>query len=689
MDKLNYEIKFDNKKYISYLFENFNSKTLKISNKSNKSNKLSRLSRLSKLSKLSKLTKSSKLSRLSKLSKLSKLKKRKFHLFEIDDKITLNKIYNFYEKEFNITNKKLLNFFDISLNIDYITFNSEHIYGILPLILYHYISIFICGNTGNYFSTANILYKNHNKVLDKILNDKYILPTKIKYYFDMCNEFINRYIKTSTNGNKYIEFNNFSLMALNNSEFISNNITILLIDVINRYYKNINDVYNNLRINIYFTFNENVSESIITDTNKMSINMINSLNYFEIIKIPKIYDVNINEQIYYKSSDIINDNYDFILIFQRSVNIYNNTSIIEYIKKKLVNGGNLILFLYETIPICSTFIAELTKLFNNTTITNINLRLVNNWCFIGKNYIGNSHNIDKLPVSIKSIQKADIQQYLDNAQRKYLNVFEQQQEYFATLNNIELIRNEKKIIRLFQDRYVEIYRWFKQNNLPVINIFQEKEPQLLSKKEISTYYFPLERGVDRSKLEMTDISIYSITLPQEAELISQTILYLYRTFFTNCNDNYKNLTITDATANVGGNTINFSKYFKRVNTIEIDPTTFDILKHNCVDVYKRRNISFYLGDCTKVIPKLKQDIIFFDPPWSGLMYKAYDKLDLSLGDLSMIDIIKEYYKKNNAKIYAYKCPANLNFDPFIKEFPLITMQKLKNYNIIYIINNSS
>ena len=418
----------------------------------------------------------------------------------------------------------------------------------------------------------------------------------------------------------------------------------------------------------------------------MTNNMMNGLNYFDIIKIPNTYDISINDKVYYKSSNIINNNYDFILIFQRSININNSSLIIEYIKQKLVNGGNLILFLYETIPICSTFIAELTKLFNNTTITNINLRLVNNWCLIGKNYIGNEHNIDKLPLSIKAQQENDIRQYLYNAQRKYLDIFNQQQEYFDTLNNIELIRNEKKIIKLVQDRYVGIYRWFKQNNLPVINIFQEKEPQLLSKKEISTYYFPFEKGIDRSKLEMTDISIYSITLPQEAELISQTILHLYRAFFTNSNDSSKNLTITDATANVGGNTINFSKYFKRVNTIEIDPTTFDILKHNCTDVYKRRNISFYLGDCTKVIPKLKQDIIFFDPPWSGLMYKAYDKLDLSLGDLSMIDIIKEYYLKGNAKIYAYKCPGNLNFDPFIKEFPLITMQKLKNYNIIYIIN---
>jgi tRNA G37 N-methylase Trm5 len=144
--------------------------------------------------------------------------------------------------------------------------------------------------------------------------------------------------------------------------------------------------------------------------------------------------------------------------------------------------------------------------------------------------------------------------------------------------------------------------------LPVINIFQEKEPQLLSKKEIATYYFPFEKGVDRSKLEMTDISVYSITLPQEAELISQTIIHLYKTFFPlkthhqQHNNQQNNITITDATANVGGNTINFSKYFKFVNTIEIDPTTFETLRHNCADIYKRRNISFYLGDCTKVIP---------------------------------------------------------------------------------------
>ncbi len=183
---------------------------------------------------------------------------------------------------------------------------------------------------------------------------------------------------------------------------------------------------------------------------------------------------------------------------------------------------------------------------------------------------------------------------------------------------------------------------------------------------------------------MFDISVYSVTMPQEANLISMTIKNLL--YMKNKNINFNNIVITDGTANVGGNTLSFSSYFTKVNSIEYNEKTFEGLKYNCQTIYKRKNITFYLGDCTKIIPRLYQDIIFIDPPWNGLFYKAYEKLHLNLGDRDVFEIISEWFNNKKAKIYCIKCPFNFDFEQFIKTFSNIYIQKLKNWNVIYILD---
>ena len=83
---------------------------------------------------------------------------------------------------------------------------------------------------------------------------------------------------------------------------------------------------------------------------------------------------------------------------------------------------------------------------------------------------------------------------------------------------------------------------------------------------------------------------------------------------------------------------------------------------------------------------MSQDVIFIDPPWNGLFYKAYDKLHLYLGNKDIFDIVSEWYNKKKAKLYCIKCPSNFDFDPFIKNFNDIYIQKLKNWNVIYILS---
>ena len=152
------------------------------------------------------------------------------------------------------------------------------------------------------------------------------------------------------------------------------------------------------------------------------------------------------------------------------------------------------------------------------------------------------------------------------------------------------------------------------------------------------YLFPKEEGVDRLNLQITDESIYSVTKPYDAKKIIKLIKFYYKKELSNA-------VITDGTANVGGDSINFSKYFKTVNAVEINRLHCDALENN-INEYKRNNINIVCNDYLKVMTKLKQDIIYLDPPWGGPDYKKEKSVNLFLGDMDISDIIIKLKKKS-------------------------------------------
>ena len=97
------------------------------------------------------------------------------------------------------------------------------------------------------------------------------------------------------------------------------------------------------------------------------------------------------------------------------------------------------------------------------------------------------------------------------------------------------------------------------------------------------YLFPKEPNVDRLRLLITDESIYSISKPRDAEKIIKLIKHVYK-------KDIFNATITDGTANVGGDTIHFSKHFNKVNSVELNPLHCKALENN-LRVYKRKNVN--------------------------------------------------------------------------------------------------
>ena len=111
--------------------------------------------------------------------------------------------------------------------------------------------------------------------------------------------------------------------------------------------------------------------------------------------------------------------------------------------------------------------------------------------------------------------------------------------------------------------------------------------------------------------------------------------------------------ITDATACIGGNSYYFLKDFKRVNLVEPNFDNFNTLKINTNYQLNTFNCSY---NWIKFM--LRQDIVYFDPPWGGPEYKSKKKIDLYLDNINVLDIINEIY--NYTKIVALKVPNNFN-----------------------------
>jgi 16S rRNA G966 N2-methylase RsmD len=199
-------------------------------------------------------------------------------------------------------------------------------------------------------------------------------------------------------------------------------------------------------------------------------------------------------------------------------------------------------------------------------------------------------------------------------------------------------------------------------------------------------FFP---NMNNKHILMDDVAKYSITLPEKADMITEIIRKNYQLIFPT--DNLDELIITDAMACIGGNTLSFSKCFKEVNANEINTTRFQYLVHNMKE-YERTNISFYNDNYLNIIHKLKQHIVFIDPPWGGPIYKSQYKMDIMIQydeeanqpvkEVKLDEIIDNIFSDEMTKMIIYKLPINHNIDNFKKY--KYKMMCLKNMLLIMI-----
>lgn len=239
-------------------------------------------------------------------------------------------------------------------------------------------------------------------------------------------------------------------------------------------------------------------------------------------------------------------------------------------------------------------------------------------------------------------------------------------------------------------KYVKGAIDMKTNERDLLEGFEIIEEADDKDKEKIIDYFYKDENVDLNNLKLTKESIYSVTPWKEADKISKEII-------RRLNMKPESITITDATANVGGNTLSFHKNkMNKVNSFEIDEMTCDFLKNNLsVYGYTRKNV--FCESYINRYMEIEQDAIFFDPPWGGPEYYKKRNLNLYLGDINIKYIIKNLLDYNKTKLVVIKVPFNFAFEELqeylyiykIDKVPIYRVKKGRNevsYYILYIEN---
>lgn len=157
-----------------------------------------------------------------------------------------------------------------------------------------------------------------------------------------------------------------------------------------------------------------------------------------------------------------------------------------------------------------------------------------------------------------------------------------------------------------------------------------------------------------NKFKLTDEGFYSVSLIKTSKLIIDIINSTF--------NSYKNIILTDCTANNGADSINLSLSLKKINSIELNKENYIALLNN-IKVSNVNNILTYNNDSTKIIKKLKQDVIYVDAPWGGREYKSKKNINLFLSNIELYDFYK--INKKYAKLFIFKVPYNYNINNFI------------------------
>jgi ubiquinone/menaquinone biosynthesis C-methylase UbiE len=263
--------------------------------------------------------------------------------------------------------------------------------------------------------------------------------------------------------------------------------------------------------------------------------------------------------------------------------------------------------------------------------------------------------------------------FFDNYYAKYLSAKELDNILYK--NNFRLIK--VKYTNSIVKNYIAIYKKIdilykynkyknKYTNIKEMSIDKPYKPRFNkedniyelkdNEKTIAIKKRSFGENIDPSKIKLSNISAYSVANLKEAEFLCKRIIEILGT-----ND----LIITDATANVGGNTFGFAKNFKSVNAVEIVTVHYNMLQNNMEYLNMINKVQIFNEDYTKFYSKLVQDVIYIDPPWGGPDYIKKFVLDIQLSGIDLVDFVGKIL--NDCKMVILRLPFNYNFNKILKK----------------------
>lgn len=160
-------------------------------------------------------------------------------------------------------------------------------------------------------------------------------------------------------------------------------------------------------------------------------------------------------------------------------------------------------------------------------------------------------------------------------------------------------------------------------------LFKEPKEIKISTNDKKKYFDVPENQL--VNLRFTDVSLYSSTPTDQAKYTADLLLSYYTL------EELKEKTLMDATACIGGNTWIFAELVGKVICNDISVVHYEILKNN-MHILGKNNVEVLNENYLDVYLNIEQDILFFDPPWGGVDYKAYSEIGIQLTDSKGVEI---------------------------------------------------
>jgi len=150
---------------------------------------------------------------------------------------------------------------------------------------------------------------------------------------------------------------------------------------------------------------------------------------------------------------------------------------------------------------------------------------------------------------------------------------------------------------------------------------------------------------EERKMEFDEEGLFSLT-PQKVAL--------------DIADNTAGNIIVDAFCGVGGSAIGFALKGKSVIAIDNSSDRLSMAKNNSEIFGVSSLIEFAQGDCMQILPTLKPDSIFLDPPWGGTDYGKIGKFSFSNFDPDGKSLLDLSFSMTNSVVM--RLPKNFDLD---------------------------